>query len=79
MRVVFVGPASPVGFGREPTHSVAVSEYTLGDQPLDDIPYGPGTKGLGEYPLADAREIANDEACRLGLPLVDLTMTSQIA
>jgi hypothetical protein len=79
MRVVFVGPASPVVFGREPTHSVAISEYSLGDQPLDDIPCGPGTKGLGEYPLAHARDIANDEACRLGLPLVDLTVTPQIA
>ena len=37
----------------------------------------PTTRGLGEYPLADARDVANEEAGRLGLSVVDLTRIPQ--
>jgi hypothetical protein len=77
MRAIFIGPLSQSG--REPTHWVAVADYTPDGRRLDDVPDGPGTKGLGEYPLADARYIADEEAGRLGLRVVDLTKTPQIA
>ena len=46
---------------RGSTHWVAIADYIVGDQ-LADIPLGPKTKGLGEYPVATARETANEEA-----------------
>jgi hypothetical protein len=76
MRAIFIGPPS---HGREPTYWVAVADYTPGGETTDDVPDGPGTRGLGEYPLVHAREIATEEAARLGLSIVDLTKMPQTA
>lgn len=72
MRAIYIGPPDHTGSSRKPTHWVAVADYVPGEQPTD-IPLGPTTKGFGEYSLVDAVEIANEEAARLGLPLVDLS------
>jgi hypothetical protein len=73
MRAVFIGPPSHAEPGREPTHWVAVADYLANAEAIDDVPEGPATKGLGEYPLIDAREIASEEAQRTGLRVIDLT------
>jgi hypothetical protein len=79
MRAIFIGPPSHAVSGGEPVYWVAAADYTPGSQSVEDVPDGPNTRGLGEYPLADARYIADEEAGRLGLRVVDLTKTSQIA
>ncbi|MBV8779298.1 MAG: hypothetical protein JO032_21685 [Alphaproteobacteria bacterium] len=76
MRAIFIGPPSRVSHGNEPTYWVALAEYAGA---VSDVPDGPGTRGFGEYELADARAVADDEAARLGLAVVDLTGTRQIA
>ena len=78
MRAVFIGPPSHAIPGREQTYWVAVAEYVPGDK-VDDVPDGPGTTGLGEYGLVDARHIADQEARRRGLSVVDLSGKPQTA
>ena len=79
MWAIFIGRPSHSRSGHKPTHWVAVADYSPGNSLPEDVPNGPSTKGLGDFPLAVAREIANEEAGRLGLPVVDLTGTPQIA
>jgi hypothetical protein len=77
MRAIFIGPPSHAVSSRELVYWVAAADYTPGGQPVDNVPDGPNTRGLGEYPLADARDVANEEAGRLGLSVVDLTRIPQ--